>query len=163
MLRTIIEAATWAPNHRNAEPWRFIVLAKGGELREEVAEIVYDWTYDNARSQDAGHRADSANTAKQEILDVPAFVYVYCVDGDNDEGTKENYAAVACAIQNLMLAAQSLGIGVGWVTGRPCKADVGPALGAESNWQIAGALYIGYPSVKLESERAPVDEVTSWR
>ena len=49
-LKTIIEAATWAPNHRHTEPWRFIVLAKDGEARKQVAQIVYDWTYDNIKN-----------------------------------------------------------------------------------------------------------------
>ena len=30
-LETMIEAATWAPNHRGTEPWRFIVLEKDGD------------------------------------------------------------------------------------------------------------------------------------
>ena len=162
-LRTIIEAATWAPNHRHTEPWRFIVLAKNGDLRKQVAQIVCDWTYDNIKNPNQKRRADSSESAKQEILDAPAFMYVFALQGPNEEVTKENYAATACAVQNLLLAAHSLGIGVGWTTGRPCLADVRTTIGAEPEWQMVGALYIGYPSERPEAERAPVDDVTTWR
>ncbi|MCI0776326.1 MAG: nitroreductase [Chloroflexi bacterium] len=162
-LKTIIEAATWAPNHRHTEPWRFIVLAKDGELRKQVAQIVHDWTYDNIKNPNQKRRIDSSAAAKREILDAPAFMYVYALEGPNEEVTRENYAATACAVQNLLLAAHSIGIGVGWSTGKPCLADVRSTIGAEPDWQTVGALYIGYPAEKPEAKRAPVDDVTTWR
>ncbi len=165
-LELLIEAATWAPNHRATEPWRFIVLAREGEMRRKVAQIVYDWTYENVKNPNPERREASSTDAKQEILDAPAFMYVYSVQGNNDEVTQENYAATACAVQNLMLAAHSMGIGVGWSTGRPCLANVGTAIGAEPDWDIVGALYIGYPAKiqhrQSEAQRKPVNDVTIW-
>jgi len=165
-LEIMIEAATWAPNHRNTEPWRFIVLSKDGEMRKKVAQIVHDWTYENLKNPSDERRESSAKYAQQEILDAPAFMYVYSIHGRDDEMTQENYAATACAIQNLMLAAQSLGVGVGWSTGKPCLANVGTAVGAEPDWDVVGALYIGYP-VKTDintpqAKRTPVSDVTIW-
>ena len=161
-LKTIIEAATWAPNHRHTEPWRFIVLEKDGDVRKQVAQIVHDWTYENIKNPNQKRRIDSSEGAKREILDAPAFIYVFARAGPNEEVTKENYAATACAVQNLLLAAHSLGIGVGWSTGKPCLAGVETVIGAEPDWQTVAALYIGYPSEKPEASRAPVDEVTTW-
>ena len=37
-LETLLESATWAPNHRNTEPWRFYVVEKGSSLRAEIAK-----------------------------------------------------------------------------------------------------------------------------
>jgi nitroreductase len=165
-LELIIEAATWAPNHRNTEPWRFIVLSKDGAMRKKVAQIVCDWTHENVKNPNPERRIANSKEAQQEILDAPAFIYVYSVQGRDDEMTQENYAATACAIQNLQLAAHSLGIGVGWSTGKPCLANVGTAIGAEPDWDIVGALYIGYPSEDLAKQppakRAPVNDVTIW-
>lgn len=166
-LELVIEAATWAPNHRHTEPWRFIVLTKDGEMRKHVAQLVHDWTYENVKNPTPERRINSANNARQEILDAPAFMYVYSLEGRNDEITQENYAATACAVQNLMLAAHTLELGVGWTTGRPCKVDVGTAIGAEPDWQMAGALFIGYPDPAAADSgpaatRKPVDEVTTW-
>ena len=165
-LNTIIEAATWAPNHRSTEPWRFIVLGKDSDMRKQVARIVHDWTFENVKNPNPERRIANSAEAEKEILDAPAFMYVYALEGRNDEITHENYAATACAVQNLMLAAHSLGIGVGWSTGKPCLAGVGTTIGAEPDWQIVGALYIGYPaganSARSFSTRAPVDDVTTW-
>jgi nitroreductase len=165
-LELIIEAATWAPNHRNTEPWRFIVLAKDGVMREKAAQIVCDWTFENVKNPNQERRISTSKEAQQEILDAPAFIYVYSVQGRDDEMTQENYAATACAVQNLQLAAHSLGIGVGWSTGKPCLANVGTAIGAEPDWDIVGALYIGYPAEAMANQppakRAPVNDVTIW-
>jgi nitroreductase len=38
VIEEILEAATWAPNHRLTEPWRFIVLA--GSAREAFGEAM---------------------------------------------------------------------------------------------------------------------------
>ncbi|MBT3996554.1 MAG: nitroreductase [Chloroflexi bacterium] len=165
-LELMIEAATWAPNHRSTEPWRFIVLGKDGDMRSKVAQIVHDWTFENVKNPNPERREASSKEAQQEIIDAPAFMYVYSLQGRNDEVTQENYAATACAVQNLMLAAQSLGIGVGWSTGKPCLAPVGTAIGAEPDWDIVGALYIGYPSEtqeqQSEAKRSSVNDVTIW-
>ncbi len=165
-LEKMIEAATWAPNHRSTEPWRFIVLSRDGDMRQKVAKIVRDWTFENVKNPNPERRESSSNEAQQEILDAPAFIYVYSVQGRNDEMTMENYSATSCAVQNLMLTAESMGIGVGWSTGKPCLSPVGTAIGAETDWDIVGALYIGYPSDTLnrqsEAKRASVDDVTIW-
>ena len=165
-LELMIEAATWAPNHRSTEPWRFIVLEKDGEMRTKIAQIVHDWTYENVKNPNPERRESSSKEAQQEILDAPAFMYVYSVQGRNEEVTKENYASTAIAVQNLMLAAHSLGIGVGWSTGKPCLAPIDTAVGAEPDWDIVAALYIGYPSDTQERQaeaiRSPVNDVTIW-
>jgi len=162
-LELMIEAATWAPNHRNTQPWRFIALSKNGAMRAKAAQIVHDWTFENVKNPNDERRISSSIEAQQEILDAPAFMYVYSVQGRNDEITQENYAATACAVQNLMLAAHSLGIGVGWSTGKPCLANVGITIGAEPDWDIVGALYIGYSAeTQPEASRNPVNEVTIW-
>jgi nitroreductase len=135
-------------------------------MRKKVAQIVHDWTFENVKNPNPARRASSAESAQKEILDAPAFIYVYSMQGRNDEVTQENYAATSCAVQNLMLAAHSLGIGVGWSTGKPCLANVGTAIGAEPDWDMVGALYIGYPdeeqSQQSEAKRASVNDVTIW-
>ena len=40
LISKIIEAATWAPNHRRTEPWRFHVIA--GKAREKLLHAIQD-------------------------------------------------------------------------------------------------------------------------
>lgn len=163
LIERIIEAATWAPNHRHTEPWRFVVLPKGSRARSEVASLVHDWTYENVKNPNPKRRVASAAQVRDEVLSIPAMVYIYSVPGVDDEVTQENYAAACCAAQNMQLAAHALGLAVGWSTGRTCKCEgVHRAIGAEPEWQVVGAFSIGYPASTPSAGRAPVSDVATW-
>lgn len=165
LLERIIEAATWAPNHRHTEPWRFVVLPKHSRKRAEIAAMVRDWTYDNVKNPNPERRHASSAEVHRQVLEVPALVYLYSVPGRDAEVTQENYAAACCAAQNLLLAAHALGLGVGWSTGKTCKCDeVHQALGAQPDWTVVGAFSIGYPldTETSEAARAPMSEVATW-
>jgi len=70
----MLDVARWAPNHRKTEPWRFFVLERGGATRSEVADLVARWTYENVKNPSPGRRDNSAESARREILDAPAFI-----------------------------------------------------------------------------------------
>ncbi len=163
VVETMLDAARWAPNHRLTNPWRFFVVEKGGTVRSEVADLVYDWTFENVKNPTQERRVQSAQAAKQEILDAPALLYVFAVPGRDAEETDENYAAACCAIQNLQLAAYAHGVATGWSTGKPLKpAGIAAAVGAKPDWRAVGALFCGYPAQQASQERRPVSEVTTW-
>ncbi len=163
MIDQIVEAASWAPNHRHTEPWRFIVLEKDGEARSKVANLVYEWTWNNIKNPNQARRERSSADARDEVLMTPVLMMVYSVPGENEEVTHENYAATCCAAQNMLLMAHAIGLGVGWSTGRLCKADeVHAAIGAGSDWAVVGAFYIGFPIGAAEAERMPVNEICNY-
>lgn len=163
LVSRLIEVSRWAPNHRHTEPWRFIVLPKGSGARARVAELVHDWTYENVTNPNPERRASSAAEIREEVLAIPAMLYIYSIPGRDDEMTQENYAAACCAAQNLQLAAHALGLAVGWSTGRTCKCDeVHRAIGAEADWMVVGAFSIGYPCEDQSATRLPVETVASW-
>lgn len=163
LVEQIIEAATWAPNHRHTEPWRFIVLEKGGATRAKVAEMVHDWTYENVKNPTEARRKQSAEAIREEVLSFPAMLYVFSAPGDNEEITRENFAASCCAAQNMLLAAHALGLSVAWSTGRTCQTDgVFDVIGADPEWAIVGSFAIGYGGRAPRRTRMAIDEVTSW-
>lgn len=163
MIDQIVEAATWAPNHRHTEPWRFIVLEKDGDARSKVADLIYEWTWNYVKNPNPERRRKSSADAKGEVLATPVLMLVYSVPGMNDEVTHENYAATCCAAQNMQLMAHALGLTVGWSTGRLCKCEeVHAAVGAEEDWTIVGAFFIGFPASSASAERIPVDEVCTY-
>ena len=156
-IQRMLDAAVWAPNHRLTNPWRFYVLEKGGEARAQVAQLAYDNLF--ARSGNHEH----ADGSRQRVLDAPALIYVYSVSGDSEELTQENYAAACCAVQNLLLAAVAEGLAGDWSTGNTTRhPQLAETLGAEPDWTMVGALFIGQPSRPSASVRAPADEVTAW-
>lgn len=156
-LQRMLDAAIWAPNHRLTNPWRFFVLEKGGVKRAEVAQLAYDNIY-----QRSGNDENAAGS-RQRVLDAPALIYAYSIPGDSAEMTQENYAAACCAVQNLLLAAVAEGLAGDWSTGNTTKhPGLAAALGAESDWTMVGALFIGQPARPSASLRTERDGVTAW-
>ena len=163
VIEAMLESARWAPNHRHTEPWRVFVLQKDGDKRRAVANLVSRWTYENVKNPTPERRAQSAEQVRQEVLEAPAFIYVYAIPGPNEEVTRENYAAAACAVQNMMLTAYAHGVGAGWSTGKVCLPPELPALlGAGPAWQMVGALFIGYPARAPEVQRKAPAEFAVW-
>lgn len=162
-LERMLDAARWAPNHRLTFPWRFFVLEKGGPGRARVAELTGEWTYENNPQLPEPKRTQTAQAAAQEVLNAPAFMFAYALPGPSEEVTRENYAAVCIAVQNLQLAAVAEGLAVGWSTGKPARhAGLPKALGADPSWQMVGALYIGYPAVEPRPQRPEISQHTVW-
>lgn len=162
-LEMLIEAATWAPNHRMTEPWRFYVLKKDGETRRKIADLTFEWVKENIPNQNQAEA--SAQSARKELLDSPALIYVYSLNGGSAEIAEENYSATSCAVQNLMLAAHAAGLGVGWSTGKPTRHPAIPGvLGVEGDGdsKIVGCLYIGYPAETPASNRKEIGNVATW-
>ena len=156
-LQRMLDAAIWAPNHRLTNPWRFFVLAKDGAKRAQVAQLAYDNIYRRTENH------DNAAGSRQRVLDAPALIYVYSIPADSAEMTQENYAAACCAVQNLLLAAVAEGLAGDWSTGNTTKhPDLAAALGAQPDWTMVGALFIGQPARPSASVRAPSDAVTTW-
>jgi nitroreductase len=162
-LSTLLEAATWAPNHRHTEPWRFFVLEKDGPARRRIADLVADWTFHNVKNPTPERRQQSADAVREEVLDAPAFLYAFALPGRDEEVTRENYAATACAMHNMQLAAHAMGLAAGWSTGKVCLPEqLRAELGAGEDWQMVGALFIGYPDALPEAKRTPYSELTRW-
>ena len=156
-LQRMLDAAVWAPNHRLTNPWRFYVLEKGGEKRAEVAQLAYDNQFARTGNE------ENAEGSRQRVLEAPALVYVYSVPGDTEEMTQENYAAACCAVQNLLLAAVAEGLAGDWSTGNVTRhPQLAETLGAEPDWTMVGALFIGQPSRPSASVRTPTEDVTAW-
>ena len=163
MIDQIVEAATWAPNHRHTEPWRFIVLEKDGEARKNVADAVYEWTWNYVKNPNPKRRERSSADARDEVLLTPVLMLIYAIPGSNEEITEENFSATCCAAQNMQLMAHALGLAVGWSTGRLCKAEeVHKVVGADRDWAVVGAFFIGFPTALPEAERQPLSEVCTY-
>jgi nitroreductase len=165
VLTRLLDAATQAPNHRLTRPWRFFVLDGPGAMREQLTQLAEEVALRGMpEPHDAAAQARAHDKA-QEIANVPALVVAYSVPGRRDEETRENYAAVACALQNMQLAAFEEGLVGGWSTGGFARDPALKALlGAEPEWELVGALYLGYPAPGSTPTRGRpgAADVTRW-
>lgn len=159
-IEQIIEAATFAPNHRLTQPWRFYVM--GPEARRAYGAVL------GARKA----RKIEDPAAAQAMIDkvaaagaaLPAQIAVVMVLAESAETREEDYAATMMAIQNLSLTAHALGLGSHIKTGMIMEDPrARAALGVPEGERIVALIDLGEPAAAREPiNRRSAAEVTSW-
>lgn len=129
ILDKIIEAGTYAPSGKNKQS-AIIIAITNKEVLEELAKI----------------NAEVINLNKKTMYDAPAVLVVLA---NKDIST---YVHDGCAvIENMLLAAHSLGIGSCWVHRAKEEfeteygKDLLKSLGIEGNYEGIGHCLLGYP------------------
>ena len=156
VLRDLLEAAIWAPNHKFTEPWRFTVLPQAS-FAGLLAAI--------DASVDSPKAAEKAAKIKGILAGAGACIAVRQVLTPGDaERELEDYAACSCAIQNIQLAAWSQGwasfwtTSIGWIGG-PLRSF----WRCEAGERIIGVVVLGRPQVEMPAvRRKSVDDVSAW-
>jgi nitroreductase len=75
----------------------------------------------------------------------------------------EQWVAVGAAVQNLWIAAESMGLGVAWKTGSHAyHPGVRAALGLAADEKIIGFIHIGIPMSKAPVRSADFASKTRW-
>ena len=164
VLDRLLSAAVQAPNHRRTQPWRFFVVDREGPARSALADLAYEAAIERAAVVDDAAR-QRAEAKRQEVLETPVVMLVYATPGKDEETTHENYAAVCCAVQNLMLAGEEEGLASGWSSGGLAKhARLRELIGAEPDWQFVALLYMGRPqsSLSLPPRQNAHTSYTKW-
>jgi nitroreductase len=158
----LLSLANWAPTHGLTEPWRFIIYKgeAGIKFCEEHAELYKEHmaadkylqpTYDKLL-----HYADKASHT----------IVVYCKHGMNPKiPLIEDICSTACALQNVLLGAETLGIAAYWSTGgmvHYASMKDHLKLGAED--VVIGVLYLGYADEKKVGKRKTgIEEKIVWK
>ena len=127
-LKAILTAAMYAPSAVNRQPWHFVVI-DDPRLMEEVMEV-----HPHAR-----------------MLQTASHAVVVC--GDEQLQHDDGYWVVDCgaATQNLLLAAQRLGLGTCWVGLHPReerKVSISRLLHLPSHVLPFAMVAMGYPAEK---------------
>lgn len=153
LLIEAIELARWAPNHRCTEPWHFYLC--GSQTRQAIIDL-------NSEMVSARQGEAVGAVKRNRWSQVPGFLVVTCDNSDDTLRAHEDYAASACAVQNLMLALWSRGIASKWTTGAVTRDErfyeliwVDPA-----QETVVGLIWYGYPAHLPESTRKPVEAIT---
>jgi nitroreductase len=121
-LRTILEAARWAPSGANTQPWEF-VITRDHEKMKRVRRI-YDHEWRQRKREDPIHYK---GLKKDYVGDVAVRVLVcgedrtkqvYLTTRQAADREKLFQASVANAVEQMMLAAASMNLGTVWVSVR---------------------------------------------
>ncbi len=158
MLHTIIEAGNEAPSAMNSQPWRFVIVRSRDAKRKLLAAALPQAKKiaDLVKASDPV-RYEAIRKRYSELPDpvyysAPAVVFVI---------GSGRFAAHSCplACENMMLAAQSLGLGSCWVGSGAMvldDRDVKKLLELAEGESIFGPILLGYP--KGETNRPPKKE-----
>jgi 5,6-dimethylbenzimidazole synthase len=120
VLQRILEAAHHAPSVGLMQPWRFIRITDSG-LRQAIYDLVQQERLRTAHA--LGERETEFMRLKVEGILQCGEILVATLCDHREEHVfgrrtlpEMDLASVACAIQNLWLAARAEGLGMGWVS-----------------------------------------------
>jgi nitroreductase len=164
VVERVLEAATFAPSAENTQPWVFIVV-RDADARARIGEL-------NRQAWEGGGREFSRPRLSPEVFakveagatggiaNAPVLVIV---GGDTSrcvEAVLE--ASVWPAVQNLLLAAQALGLGASLTTITTVFGDeLRSLLALPDHVRPLGVVPLGWPAKQLKPpRRAPVADKT---
>lgn len=140
-----LELSLWSLNHKLTLPWTYY------EFTAEQRRTLSDW-FIAAKAKKKPLFAQPGPARDQEIqkfLDIP---HVFCIlqpmpPEPNPNLEQEDYAAIACGVQNLSLYLWTKGVGSKWSTGSVARdpkllalMELDPVA-----WASRGFLFVGYP------------------
>jgi len=163
LVERVVEAATWAPNHHRTEPWRFVVVA--GEARHRLAEVMAASLRARLADPDDERSVALLEKEREKPLRAPVLIAVAAVPSGEERAVEvEEVAAVAAGVQNMLLAAEALGLGAMWRTGDPAyDPAVKRFLGLPADARLLAFVYLGYPEYSQKRERVSnASRFTTW-
>lgn len=149
IVQEILDAANWAPNHGMTEPWRFVVyeydkVKNFGKLHAELYKAhTPAEQFLEKKHETILHRADKTSHV--------IVTYLKRTDRKNIP-LQEETAAVACAVQNMLLVAASHNVASYWGTGGMFyHPSMKAAFGLEEEDVMIGFIFLG----KIENDHFP--------
>jgi nitroreductase len=133
-VERLIEAARWAPSAGNIQPWEFIIV-KNAETKRRLSDAAL----------------------RQTFIEKAPVVIVVCADvtrsswGYGSRGTNLYCLQdTAAATENMLLAAQALGLATCWV-GAFHEDAVAKAINAPRNLRPVAIVPVGHPAEKTSA------------
>jgi 5,6-dimethylbenzimidazole synthase len=164
VIQRVLQAAHHAPSVGFMQPWNFILVTKV-EIKERLA-----WAAEKERKALAIHYEDERKTQflKLKVEGIAQAALTICVTCDPTRGgshvlgrnsiPETDILSVACAIQNMWLAACAEGLAMGWVSFYK-KNDVRDILQIPPHIEPLALISIGYTN---EYPSSPLLEKANW-
>jgi len=165
-LRQILQAGMLAPSGKNRQPWKFYVVQG-----ESHAEMIARMRAGIAQRESQGSGTGSAKYTLAVMEQAPVTVFIFDPYGTPPwmpRSTDERFfdlvdvQSIGAAIQNMLLAAEELGLGSLWI----CDVfnayeELRTWLGEES--ALIAAVSFGVPAEHpVARKRKPFDDVVHW-
>jgi nitroreductase len=143
VIGALLEAAVWAPTHHTTEPWRFVVIANDERIR--LAEVMTGAYV--AAAGDTAPPPEGVERERSRPLTAPVIIAVVSSPKQaSNIVPQEEMVSAGAALQNLLLAAHSMGLGANVRTGAHAYSDtVRRYLEMGQGESLVGFVYVGYP------------------
>lgn len=146
-LTRILEAGCWAPSAGNLQPWYFYVV-KNEKVKQQLAEVCFE---------------------QEQVLEAPVSIVILADPARSNEQYGERGAQLYCiqdtaaAAENMILAADGLGIASCWV-GAFDEPKVQQIIEAPPRLRAVAIICLGYSNEKNKrpKERLRVAEVAKF-
>jgi nitroreductase len=161
-IEQLLECAVRAPNHKLTQPWRFTILS--GAARDRFADLKAGHRLKRFADPAAPEALAAADKVRRETRDTPSFVVVMSAVNPDEITREEDYAASMMAVANLMVAAESVGLGTYLKTGGIMRDPaVLELVRVPQDFRVVGIVSLGYPAeVESPRRRKPAAELTEW-
>lgn len=174
LIVAILESAQWAASAHNRQPWRFAIVQDSAQKENLALKMGARLRADLERDHQPLELIENdVNRSYDRITSAPLLIVVCLSMEDMDTYPDERRAhneylmavqSVACAGQNILLTAHSLGLGACWMCAPLfCPDVVRHALNLPDDWQAQGMITIGYPAQERTSTRKPINDLVRWR
>ena len=177
-LRTLFEAARWAPQGGNRQPVRWVVVRDAQTKRQlrdwylepwkaymagvEAGTVRVDGEKARRSVADADHMAEHLHEAPVLVVVCAVMADITTPDAKLDRPGIVGGASVYPAVQNLLLTAREMELGAA-MTSLLCayEAQIAELLGLPEGVAVAGVIALGRPERPLHRKlsRRPVEEV----
>jgi len=138
ILEQILRAGRQAPSANNKQPWHFIIVTDQ-DIKEQLSKGVW-------------------NTFVKDS----AFTVVGCNYVGSAYGRKWSKVDTTIAMQSMVIAAWSLGIGSCWV-GDFKETEVRRLLKVPKDWKVISLITFGYPAeTPITTTRKQLEEIVSY-
>jgi len=134
LIEKVVDAGRRAPTARNEQPWEFVVVTDA-QMRSSLAAIC-----------DYG----------KFIKESPVCIVTFCRD------TKYYLEDGCAAIENMLVAAEALGLGTCWVAGdkKEYASTIAEKLGVPNTHRLIGLVAMGYAADSGQAtKKRPLSEV----
>jgi len=175
-LLRILEAARWAPSNHNRQGWKFLVYENPEQIRALAHSVENGLTErikllpPMASSYASGMLRYATFFAEAPVLIValhkrPASVALPLLEGlSNAALVSGEPLSTAMAVQNLLLAAQTLGLGSCILTGPLLVPEVLANLDLPPGYDVTCLVALGYAAEKPDPPRRKgVEQIVEFR
>lgn len=134
----IVQAGTWAPSGLNNQPWRFVII-RNNDIRNRLADL----------------------TRYRSVIEKAPVCIAVFVDRDAMYDDTKDHQAMGACIQNMLLAAHSLGLGAVWLGEILKNTDaVRELLELPETMELMAVVALGHPASRdQQSQRKDMEKV----